>query len=201
MEKPFSRNGVHSRDGNTALCSLCGKLGDCEHMDVHHFNHDRHDNRLENLGPAHGNCNDRENGIWSAKERQAYVAQRKGLPSSVCEIIWDGGALTRYQATDDMDADNFNEGRKHEEMRARWEIWIHDLEHGIFRAIGATIRRQLLADKAVSGLSKDGQPYGSSVTYLRYIREDVAAGVFEQYKDGGVIFVRYLGPRKRAGTP
>src|SRR2546425_731857 len=69
-----------ARNGKVALCCLCSKLGDVDDMDVHHLTHNTEDNRLEVLEPAHGICNDRENGTWIARQRKAYAAQRTSLP-------------------------------------------------------------------------------------------------------------------------
>jgi hypothetical protein len=177
-------------------------LVDINFMENHHIDNEPSNNKITNIPPIHGLCNRQLNGAKGGevnRQRAAAFKERFSNVSSVSvsERSTSGGALTRYEVTDDIDADNFSEGRKHEEQRARWNDWIHNLETGIFRAVRATIRRQLLADKAVYGLSKDDKPYGSSVTYLRFIREDVAGGIFDQYKEGGIIFVRYLGPRTK----
>lgn len=86
------------------------------------------------------------------------------------------------------------EGEKHEVMRARWNAWVNDMEHGPFGGIGGRIRLRELAAKAPNALG-----LGSSNTYRRYIDEDCCGGPLEKVCEGSVTLVRYRGMKSTDG--
>jgi hypothetical protein len=76
-------------------------------------------------------------------------------------------------------------------MRARWDVWINDLERGPFRPdyLGGEMRLRDLVEMAPHALG-----LGSSQTYRRYANED-KFGPLEVFRENGILWVRYRGHR------
>lgn len=138
-------------------------------MQLHHLNHRIYDNRLENLEPAHQTCNNIENG-----------ARRSTRPSDPpCVSEKTSGVQPHQNTGRDPDAQEWTsrEGEKHDQMRAKWDRWIMDIENGPFKK-GADRRIKELAYSAPKALGM-----GSSVTYRRYILEDYYGGTLVIYEN------------------
>ena len=179
-------------DGKVARCEICGKLAEVSQMQIHHVDHVEGNNQLSNLQIVEGTCNNIENAQWRAKQGQPPSGASR---LSLRERGYNAGAGTATWGEDGR------AGEKGEEMRYRFNNWRDNLETGPFRTIGGTIRLSLLAEKAVYGCSDDStKPFGSSKTYTVYIKEDIAAGIFDAWKEGAVWMIRYLGPRQDSNS-
>jgi hypothetical protein len=175
---------IQGRDGVTAFCCICGNLGDCKNMHVHHKNHMITDNRLDNLGLAHPKCNDDDNAKYRARRRNGSSCYRMSdLTGRESAGLGDKASIvpTHREASleevlDGIPASSL-ESAKHRIMRSNFTRWLRDLVNGPF-ARRASWNIRLLAETAVYGCSPVyGQPFGSSKTYLKYSKEEVAAGV------------------------
>lgn len=98
------------------------------------------------------------------------VREKNGLPSTHIDGIWSG-----------------KEGAKHEIMRGRWDKWMESL------GTAFTMKESSIVAKAPSACGKIAKPYydilGSSVTYRRYLEEDIAAGRLDRFQDAGVWWI------------
>ena len=98
------------------------------------------------------------------------VREKNSLPSTHIDGIWSG-----------------KEGAKHEIMRSRWDKWVESL------GTAFTLKESSMTDKAPSACGKIAKPFydilGSSVTYRRYLNEDIAAGKLDRFQDAGVWWI------------
>ena len=85
---------------------------------------------------------------------------------------------TEWVHTRDYSAE---EGEKHEVMRARWNLWMEDISKGSSNLVKSLVNK-------APGRCR----LGSSITYRRYLDEDIADGKFEQFRDDGKLWVRKL---------
>lgn len=168
IDKDRVKQILGERDG--LKCAICGKPESVGNLELDHVNENPSNNHLENLRLAHHSCNS-----------SLYNLKRASIPLSgqhVREKISSVGSEGAVWSS--------REGEKHDVMRVRWENWVPSVLEA-----GGVMRARDLAERAPRALG-----IGSSVTYRRYLNEDVAGGVFERYREDGVLWVRYLGGGK-----
>ena len=170
-------------DGTKAFCCICGKIGEVEDMDVHHYNHIVGDNRLANIGPAHGKCNDAENG----RSKQAYVDRSCAYPRQG-EGENQEQAATRTATQAQLSSLSFSnkEGAKHEVMRPSYDNWIRDAVNGPFAKTYRIAKLQLSEAAPYACSKQKGKALGSSKTYLKYINEDIQGKILIEETEYGV---------------
>ena len=180
-------------DGKVGICYFCKRLFPIELLQLHHKDYVESHNTLDNLELADQHCNNVDHGL-----RQAAMATAP-LAASLRERERANTGHPYADAGTDWHA---REGEKGEEMRFRYNRWRDDLLSGPFRSIGGSARLSKIAEKAVYGCSPDPtEPFGSSKTYTVYIKEDIAAGIYDAWKEGAIWLIRYLGPRKVKELP
>ena len=164
-------------DGMMAVCTFCKRLFPVDTFDVHHSDHKTENNDLSNLELACGPCNDKENAAWRA--RRAAI-QRLAMPRQ---------GESEHQALTQAEGQGSPELVKHNSMRPRYDRWVRDLVNGPF-ANQYSWPRDLLAEKAPYSCStKLGEAFGSSKTYLKFIKEDAAFGLLNTETREGVEIV------------
>ena len=150
------------RDGT--YCKKCGKSNEGQTID--HIN--------PNFSPLHSSnnlqilcfrCNSGKGGIArSPTQTNVRVRERE---------------KTEWTHEREYSAE---EGEKHEVMRSRWNAFVESL------GTGTTNLVKMLVNKAPSVCGD----IGSSITYRRYLDEDIAKGLFEEFRDDGRLWVRKL---------
>jgi hypothetical protein len=156
-------------------------------LELDHIDENPRNNKRWNLRLGHHSCNQAHyqerrryaSSMLREREKENADPDAQAMQSSrSVSDVYPGWSTTPWSA---------REGEKSDLMRARWDAWIGDFEHGPFRSVGGVIRAWTLARMAVRALG-----IGSSITYRRYIEED-SFGPLEVYKDDGVLMVRYRG--------
>lgn len=160
-------------DGKTGQCYFCKAVGSVESdLQIHHLNYQISDNRIENLALAHQGCNTRD--FNRLRVGQSSSSDPGGRESA----IMPGAHRHTYELTAPESEKSWTnrEGAKHDLMRFRWNPWIRDLENGPF-AKSKELYVSKLAKKAPWALGQEGSSLGSSVTYRRFIEEDIEGGI------------------------
>lgn len=160
-----------------AKCALCNvEVQDIfTELEFDHIDGNNRNNRRWNLRLAHHICNVT---AYHSTKPALSMPEREGETGS--QSVAAGWCGSRPWSS--------REGEKHDVMRARWNAWLSDMEHGPFRGVGGTIRLRSLAAMAPSALR-----LGSSNTYRRYIEEDCYGGPLEIFRDDGILWIRYRG--------
>jgi len=158
------------RDGRN--CRGCGLTEENIHqaLEVHHINGSKSPylNRLEFCVLMHRSCNQRaERG---RQEAQLRANMHLPAPEQVRE------SATRL--SENRPPSSSDENAKARVMRPRWNNWLDKKPF-------VQINRKKLALKAVHELG-----IGSSVTYSRYIDEDVEAGILNPFEIEGIPMIR-----------
>lgn len=184
-------------DGSKSRCIVCGREGETDPMDIHHFDGTESHNEIPNLAPADHPCNSSLNGKKREATRRDLLDQSRLGSVSASEIGAGPRASTNERTiTDESPAWSSKEGAKHDIQRPVWNRWIIDLEKGPFRG-NAKLYRKSLSDMAPWGLARYlglEEALGSSVTYRRFITEDVAGGILGLEEDDfgkAVVFLNY----------
>ena len=175
-----AKHYLAQRDG--VRCSFCDlQVQDIfSELEFDHIDGNNRNNRRWNLRLSHHLCNVV---AYHTKRPALSMPEREGETSSQSVAACAGWCGSRPWSS--------REGEKHDVMRARWDAWINDLEHGPFGGVGGTIRLRNLAAMAVHKLG-----LGSSNTYRRYIEEDCSGGPLEIFRNDGILSVRYLGSNR-----
>nr|WP_294808349.1 hypothetical protein [uncultured Nitrososphaera sp.] len=166
-------------DGTIAVCFFCKRLMEVTKMQLHHTTYNVFDNRLEVLELCDQECNNNDH----ARKRLANSS-----PSSL--TLRESENQTPAQAGTQRDESNgAPELVKHNTMRGRFDRWIRDPVNGAF-ASRVSWPRDLLAETAPYSCSlKLGEALGSSKTYLKFIKEDIAGSILLSDNRDGVEFV------------
>jgi hypothetical protein len=77
-----------------------------------------------------------------------------------------------------------NEGLRHDYQRPKFNRWLYDPDVGLAHEEGARSHPKGLAKAAVHGVGLIQGKLGSSVTYERYVDEDINGGFWLYCKDG-----------------
>lgn len=161
------------RDGSK--CYLCLKKTDengSSTLFVEHKNNDKSSREYwhpANLGLAHQSCNIKKNPRGkdvAPRERKREKRKRAG------RVAWRDG---RPEASS-------LETFKHEQMRPKYN---NHIRFTLPKRM-SSISEKLLAELLVHELGG-----GSSITYARYIREDVAGGILERIYSEGTPLIRF----------
>jgi hypothetical protein len=172
-----AKHYLAKRDGTR--CSFCDlPVRDIfTELEFDHIDGNNRNNKRWNLRLSHHLCNVV---AYHTKRPALSMPEREGETSSQSVAACAGWCGSRPWSS--------REGEKHDVMRARWDAWINDLEHGPFKGQGGIIRLRNLAAMAVHALG-----LGSSNTYRRYVEEDCSGGPLEIFRNDGILSVRYLG--------
>lgn len=205
-------------EGERAQCFYCKQVDHIKNLSLNHKNYKKHDNRLVNFNIAHNNCNSKHVAQQRFVEQQAGYAQHRESDSIGQRVSRPndmpiqgqrerenptnpqaGGSTGAQVYSDELATWSAREGQKSEEMRYRFNLYIHG-EDGISKELRSknwAIRMSVLANKCVYGCSPEpSEPFGAAQTYMKMIHTDADNGIFEKWKEGGVWFVRYLGKKK-----
>ncbi len=169
-------------------CAICHRRERKGHkLEPHHIDGKSHNNQAWNLAFAHKTCHlelSRLNQQFRnprgslAIERDARSKPRERENISTAGPPGAGWSDTPWAN---------REGEKHEVMRERWNAWIIDKQDGPFHAEGMRVRKSDLAAMAPHALG-----LGSSVAYLRYIKEDQMGGVLSIFREDGLLWVELV---------
>ncbi len=165
------------RDGSFVSCVFCHYVGPIEKMQINHINGNKHDNRLENLEPCDQECNNNDHGRRAAAQRLSYtksVSERSEAPKTDTKA-------NEITQTNEAQVWTSKEGLKHDMQRYAWNKWIFDIEKGPFAGRNKKLYPSALAKLApwkIGYMLKLDGPFGSSITYRRFIEEDKAGGIF-----------------------
>lgn len=124
------------------------------------------------------------------------------MQRSVC-VSEQGSQARVNERTAILDALQWSskEGVKHETQRHAWNKWVVDREVGPFKGVNTNLYPVALAEMAPWGIGRyiglDG-PLGSSVTYRRFVNEDVRGGILLKDEDSIGKMIVYLNIQKLA---
>jgi len=174
----------------------CNKMAEIENLQVHHIDHNTANNELTNLKIYHQVCNNYENAHW--KLHQASLGDASFMQRYVCEKR-EAARPNERTATAEAAIWQSKEGLKHDTQRSAWNRWIRDRENGPFKGVNTSLYIVALAEMAPWGVGRhiglDG-PLGSSVTYRRFINEDIRGGILTQDEDHLAKTIVYLNLEK-----
>ena len=164
-------------DGSEAICIFCKRRMSIGELQVHHPTYIINQNELQQLRVACITCNDADNKKHLAtvlgRNRLTDPRQGERALGGVAVVVGGLGSLD-----DEMNSVPFSsrEGMKHAIMRPRYDRWVRDLVNGPFAQQHSWNPRKL-AEAAPYGCGESGKALGSSKTYYKYVREDMAGGI------------------------
>ena len=151
------------RDGHK--CFFCGRADVA--LIVEHMNNDEYDPNPENLHWACWPCNQRKNPRGPIPETALLKDVRENRAHTQTRGEWQS-----------------EEGRRHDQMTYRYRNLMFHPHNGLMVNEGSRVGLVKLSKKLPDLVGK-----GSSVTFRRYIEEDIEAGYFSVAEDDGVDYI------------
>ncbi|MGA2665111.1 MAG: hypothetical protein ABSF83_09225 [Nitrososphaerales archaeon] len=152
--KTQARTYIRSLDDSCFFCKLALGYGT---PDIHHIDENPEDNRLYNLALAHHGCNSSD---FNQKKQHGIASSGHG------GVRENGGQRPAEWTTE--------EGRRSDKMTYCYRQFLYHPKTGLLRNGG-----QLFSIKWLAAMLPSELKIGKSVTYRRYIDEDIAGGFLE----------------------